>query len=308
MDGECRKFLRLCTIDAHYEKGYDKAGGRLSDMNSHWNGAILSEVQREFEKTPQWQQYQDALLEVAEAQGAGGGQDSSDTALNDDRIEEPAADSTATAAKRLGTLRKAAGRAKLAEKLRTEVILNAIVPMPEKRELVEAIREFLPLETDSRKPIGTAKLPGLNTPFPDISTEADIHKNLSDDEAVTFHLEHAVARAEASLGKQLLGLPQSWVAQREAGEYPITTSEIGPSEAVRSGGETVFAHSPDYRSIRFNGQPHTLTRNQAVIIKILHEAFQQGTPSVGKSTLLSAVESETSRMQDFFRDSPDARC
>ena len=68
MDLNCREFLRLLTIAAHSEKGYDRGGGRLRDMNSNWNGAILPEVEREFEKTTEWQRYQDALLESAEAQ------------------------------------------------------------------------------------------------------------------------------------------------------------------------------------------------------------------------------------------------
>ncbi len=67
MDSNCREFLRLLTIDAYFEKGYDKAGGRLTDMTSNWNGAILSEVEREFMNTSEWRQYQDVLLEVAEA-------------------------------------------------------------------------------------------------------------------------------------------------------------------------------------------------------------------------------------------------
>ncbi len=65
MDSECREFLRLLTIDAYYDKGYDKWGRRLQAMTSNWNGSILSEVQREFERTPEWKQYQDALLKVA---------------------------------------------------------------------------------------------------------------------------------------------------------------------------------------------------------------------------------------------------
>jgi hypothetical protein len=81
MDKLCREFLRLATIDAYYEKGYDTSGRRLSTMSSHLNGAILSEVQREFEKTPEWKQYQDALLEVAQAQSATGAPQNSGAAV-----------------------------------------------------------------------------------------------------------------------------------------------------------------------------------------------------------------------------------
>jgi hypothetical protein len=65
MDVECREFLRLLTIDAYYEKGYNKRSGQLLEMTSNWDGSILPRVAREFEKTPDWKQYQDALLEMA---------------------------------------------------------------------------------------------------------------------------------------------------------------------------------------------------------------------------------------------------
>jgi len=65
-----------------------------------------------------------------------------------------------------------------------------------------------------------------------------------------------------------------------------------------------FTHSDDYRSINFNGVKYTLTYNQATIIKILHDAFQRGTPCIGGAQLLAAVESETSRVQDSFKGSP----
>ena len=68
--------------------------------------------------------------------------------------------------------------------------------------------------------------------------------------------------------------------------------------------DSAFTHSPDYRSIRFKGTDYTLTLNQATMIKMLHEAFQQGTPHVGKLRLLAAVGAETSRVQDSFKVSP----
>jgi hypothetical protein len=94
MDSECREFLRLLTIDAYYEKGYDMGGGRLRDMASHLNGSILPEVQCEFEKTPEWKQYQDALLAMAEAQMAKGKRPS-----NLEQAESPGMDRRAKSGK-----------------------------------------------------------------------------------------------------------------------------------------------------------------------------------------------------------------
>jgi hypothetical protein len=37
-------------------------------MISNWNGTILPEVQREFEKSPEWQKFEDELLAVGERQ------------------------------------------------------------------------------------------------------------------------------------------------------------------------------------------------------------------------------------------------
>jgi hypothetical protein len=68
--------------------------------------------------------------------------------------------------------------------------------------------------------------------------------------------------------------------------------------------DPVFSHAVDYRSVRYKGREHTLTPNQATIIKILHEAFKRRTPAVGKAELLAAVESETSRVRDSFKGCP----
>jgi len=62
-----REFLRLATIDAVY----DKSGGAVGrNWNSHLDGSIQSEVMRQFERSGEWQQFQDALLQVAEGQAA----------------------------------------------------------------------------------------------------------------------------------------------------------------------------------------------------------------------------------------------
>ena len=66
---EAFQFLRLSTIDATYSKGYDKADRRFGqDWISNWGGSIQPEVMRLFEQSGEWQQFQDALLEVAECQ------------------------------------------------------------------------------------------------------------------------------------------------------------------------------------------------------------------------------------------------
>jgi hypothetical protein len=61
------EFLRLATIDAVYDKGR----GFGKSWISHWNGSLTSVISRQFEKSSEWQQYQDVLLQVAEGQEAG---------------------------------------------------------------------------------------------------------------------------------------------------------------------------------------------------------------------------------------------
>jgi hypothetical protein len=68
LESESLNFLRQLTISAQYEKGYDRAGSRLPEMVSHWDGSILPEIQCAFEQSSQWQEFQDILLEVADAQ------------------------------------------------------------------------------------------------------------------------------------------------------------------------------------------------------------------------------------------------
>jgi hypothetical protein len=104
---------------------------------------------------------------------------------------------------------------------------------------------------------------------------------------------------EYVVGETLESVRQSLGMKKAQSDLPVDVEPIAPGHQ-----EPCFTASLDYRSIRFNGVTHTLTRNQGTIIKILHEAFERGTPSIGKSKLLAAVESESSRVQDFFRHSP----
>ncbi len=47
---EANEFLRRFTIRAYCDSGFDQQGRKLREMTSHWNGSILPEVRREFEK------------------------------------------------------------------------------------------------------------------------------------------------------------------------------------------------------------------------------------------------------------------
>jgi hypothetical protein len=58
------EFLRRATIDAVYEKGL--GSGRL--WISRTSGSLTSEICRQFEKSSEWQQFEDMLLRLAEGE------------------------------------------------------------------------------------------------------------------------------------------------------------------------------------------------------------------------------------------------
>ena len=70
---EALEFLRLSTIDAKYSKGYDKADRQFAQdwIDSSGGGGIKPEVMRQLERSAEWQQFQEALLQVAESQSTG---------------------------------------------------------------------------------------------------------------------------------------------------------------------------------------------------------------------------------------------
>jgi hypothetical protein len=63
-------------------------------------------------------------------------------------------------------------------------------------------------------------------------------------------------------------------------------------------------HSPDFRSVVFEGKVYCFTATQAKIIEVLWEAWENGTPSIGAAYLLEAAEAKSSRLVDIFRGSP----
>jgi hypothetical protein len=67
---ESVEFLRRFSIEAYYERGFEKSGRPLSEMTSHYDGSLLPEVKRTFQESPEWQEFETALLAVAEQQAA----------------------------------------------------------------------------------------------------------------------------------------------------------------------------------------------------------------------------------------------
>ena len=64
-----------------------------------------------------------------------------------------------------------------------------------------------------------------------------------------------------------------------------------------------FQHSPDYASVNWRGQEYQFTKNQATCVRLLHEAWLEGTPYLSADYLLSEILS-ASRMSDLFKRHP----
>jgi hypothetical protein len=62
------EFLRAATSEARSSKGHDKYGREFGQSWINNWGYISPEVQRQFERSDEWRQFQAALLEVAEEQ------------------------------------------------------------------------------------------------------------------------------------------------------------------------------------------------------------------------------------------------
>jgi hypothetical protein len=68
VEHHAREFLRVATLEAWFEKGFNRAGRSLGSVTGHWDGAIVPEVQRELEASPEWKRFLDGLIEVAGCQ------------------------------------------------------------------------------------------------------------------------------------------------------------------------------------------------------------------------------------------------
>jgi len=64
-----------------------------------------------------------------------------------------------------------------------------------------------------------------------------------------------------------------------------------------------YEHSPDFRSVNWGGNQYSFTNNQAAYVKMLWEAWENGTPEVGQAYLQTAIDSE-SALRHLFRNHP----
>ena len=81
---------------------------------------------------------------------------------------------------------------------------------------------------------------------------------------------------------------------------PVTDS---PPISETSSEAQEFQHSTDYASVTWGEQQYQFNKNQATCVRLLHEAWLEGTPYVLGHTLLSAIEGAV-KMSGVFRRHP----
>ena len=83
---------------------------------------------------------------------------------------------------------------------------------------------------------------------------------------------------------------------------PAPRRTKGKKKNTRKPEKLIFSASDDYRNITFRGEKHFLTKTQALIAKLLHEAYKRGHPMVPEDRLLFAIGSRT-ELRSYFRRS-----
>ncbi len=62
-----------------------------------------------------------------------------------------------------------------------------------------------------------------------------------------------------------------------------------------------FRHSIDFACVRFDGTLYSFTATQSKVVKLLWEAWKNGTPNVRQDTLMEGVDCESKRISDIFK-------
>ena len=125
----------------------------------------------------------------------------------------------------------------------------------------------------------------------DIKDQLDIMKDLGLAE-VTFFIDEDAQPFITGTGKLEL---EQW-----GQATPVTDS---PPISETSSEAQEFQRSPDYASVTWGEQQYQFNKNQATCVRLLHEAWLEGTPYVLGHTLLSAIEGAV-KMSGVFRRHP----
>jgi hypothetical protein len=83
---------------------------------------------------------------------------------------------------------------------------------------------------------------------------------------------------------------------------------------TNQGDDSNFRHSNDFRSVIWNGTPHTFNKSQADCIAVLWEAWEKGTPELHQTTILAQADDrgglptkQYGRLIDVFRSKSEGK-
>ncbi|GMU37709.1 MAG: hypothetical protein EDS66_12215 [Planctomycetota bacterium] len=171
---------------------------------------------------------------------------------------------------------------------------------------------FLNTEHGKRRELGTGwrfgrrTIPGYK-PMHDIIDEA-LRDEAEDPDVKAYPDLRTHVRVTAAGRTELARLRMNLAASVQPATAGAARSEAAGNGAGNNGGEAGAKgagnprrHSPDFRSVHWDGVDYAFTANQAAIVKQLWEAYENGTPDVGGDTLLVNAESDTRRMADVFK-------
>ena len=105
-------------------------------------------------------------------------------------------------------------------------------------------------------------------------------------------LARTVARALLPFARRVLLAIAEELAGSPAGP------DAGPDDG--SPRPPACAHSDDFRSVRWYGTTYALTGSQAQVVKLLWQAWENGTPDVSGAALLEAADASSERLRDLF--------
>ena len=97
-------------------------------------------------------------------------------------------------------------------------------------------------------------------------------------------------------GKLILAALSESLGEKDTPAAPPPKSESSPEPQE-------LEHSTDYTSVNWRGQEYQFNKNQATCVRLLHEAWVEGTPYLSGHTLLSEIEGAV-KMSGLYRRHP----
>jgi hypothetical protein len=87
-----------------------------------------------------------------------------------------------------------------------------------------------------------------------------------------------------------------FLAQQQSAEAPPPAADQAPLPRCR--------HSVDFRDVVWNGVSYKFGRLQAISVKVMWQAWENGTPELGQRTILAEAGSDSTKLVDVFRNHP----